>query len=374
MEVSPSEKPSQHASYSQSKPLSNESESGNHFFTGIALLSCPWPNSIYRNVAVAPTTIKDGSIRVAIVWQTAYREKPISELYIYDIPEAVYYESCRANSQNISDSVSTTLEIIKEGTVSRSCCLVQGKRVTSLDQRMGGIHTSSPIYQLASPQMTAMGGLQIPHTTENQEAYPRNVQYQKCFVWGPTTSGGECTQISLKIFDFSFTDQQRMNLLMTYGVETGWRRDKKFHNIALNSFHCACALHDDGFRIVLPDITTVEAPELATEREYISSLLEKTAALKESLSSLNGTTRSFWPWQATSSAPDSVQNVGSVSCSDTLARRAALERRQEWLRGRIAGMKRFGLTDFEIAELWNMSSWTQYGQVRKPEGWQELGG
>lgn len=371
MEVGPSEKPSSYAGHSQSKSLSNGFESGNHRFTGIALLSCSRPNSVYKNVAVAPTAITDGSIRVAIVWQTADLEEPISELYIYDISEAVYYGSCRTYRQNILDSVCTTLEGISESTILRSCRLVWGKRLTSLDQHMGGIHTFCPLNQLASLPEMAMGGLQIPHTAENQEAYPRTVRYQKCFVWGPATSGGECTRISLKVFDLSFTDQQRMRSLMTYSVGGGWRRDKKFHNICLNAFHCACALHDDGFRIVLPDTSSVEASKLATERDNTSSSLQRTATLKESLLPLNESPWSFWPREATSSAPDSVQNIGSVSRNDSLARLAALERRQEWLRGRIAGMKRVGLTDFEIAELWNMSSWTQYGQIRKPEGWQQ---
>lgn len=373
MEVGPSERPSRYASHAQSMSLSDGFESDNHRFTGIALLCCSRPNSVYKNVAVAPTAITDRSIRVAIVWQTADLEKSITELYIYDISKAAYNGFCGTYSQNISDSVCTTPEGISERTISRSCRLVWGKRVTTLDHHMGGTHTFSPLYQLASLPEIAMGGVQVPHTAENQEAYPRTVRYQKCFVWGPATSGGECTRISLKVFDLSFTDQQRMSSLMTYGVGSGWRRDKLFHNITLNAFHCACALHDDGFRIVLPDTTSVEASELTTERDNTSSSLQRTATLRESLSSLHESPWSFGPREATSSAPDSVPNVGSVSSNDSWARRRALERRQEWLRGRIAGMKRVGLTDFEIAELWNMSSWTQYGQVRKPEGWQELG-
>ena len=36
-------------------------------------------------------------------------------------------------------------------------------------------------------------------------------------------------------------------------------------------------------------------------------------------------------------------------------------------------MKRVGLSDCEIAELWNINAWTPYGQVGKPDGWRELG-
>lgn len=374
MEVDPSEKPSQYASYSQSKSLSNGSERGNHYFTGTALLSRPRPNSVYKNVAVAPTTVKDGSIRAAIVWQSTDLEEPISELYIYDIPEAIYYEPCRSYNQKISVNVSATSEEFGEGAILRPCRLVQGKRVTSLDQHMGGTHPCSPLYRRAFPQETALGGLQFPHTTENQETYPRNVQYQKCFAWGPATSDGACTQISFKVFDFSFADPQRLHSLITYGVGAGQRRDQKNHNIALNALHCACALHDDAFRIVVPDVTIVEAkPAIKHDNagESAPSWLAKPATPKEILS-FSGIGWSFWPRKPTS-APDSVPSVGSLSRDDSLARRAALERRQEWLRGRILGMKRAGLTDFEIAELWNLSAWTQYGQVRKPEGWQELG-
>ena len=264
-----------------------------------------------------------------------------------------------------------------EGARLRPCRIVQGKRVTSLDQHMGGAHPASSPYRLASPKDTALGGLQFPHTTENQETYPRNVQYQKCFVWGPATSEGECTRISFKVFDFSFADPQRLHSLTTYGVGAGQRRNMKHHNIALNSLHCACALHDDGFQIVLPDVTIIGASEPATRRENsgesASSWLQNSAlAPKEGLPSLKGTAWSFWPWRP-SLAHDSVQDTGSITRNDSAARRAALERRQEWLRQRIRGMKRVGLTDFEIAELWNMSTWTQYGGIRKPEGWQNLG-
>lgn len=375
MEVDPWEKPSQNASCTQSRSSSNDSESGNHIFTRTALLSRPRPNSVYKNAAVAPTVIKDGSIRVAIIWQTTGLEKPISELYIYDIPEAIYYEPCESYSQAISDNVSATAEDLSEGALPRPCRLVQGKRVTSLGQHMGGTHPSSPLSRLASLQQIAVAGLQFPHTTENEETYPRSFQYQKCFVWGPATSAGECTQISFKVFDFSFADPQRLHSITTYGVSAGQRRDKNHHNISLNCLHCACALHDDAFRILLPDVTIAEAHKPAMKHENTgesaSSWVQKTAGLKQSFS-FSGIAWTLWPRKMYLDQ-EVVLHTGSISRNDSAPRLAALERRQEWLRGRIRGMKRVGLTDFEIAELWNMSAWTQHGQVRRPEGWQELG-
>ena len=372
MKVEHSKKPSQSPNYSHSYSRPNDPESSHHYFTGTALLSRPRSNSVYRNVAVAATNSKDGSIRAVIIWQTTDLEEPISELYIYDIPEAIFYEPCRAYSQEPSKDVSATAD---EGATPRPCRLVQGKRVTSLDQHIGGTHPSSPLFQRSTPQVIALGGLQFPHTAENQETYPRNVQYQKCFVWGPATAEGECRQISFKVFDFSFADPQRLHSLVAYGSRAGQRRNKVSHNILLNSLHCACALHDDGFRIVLPDVTAAEAPNPAADPDNTGdnapSWLQKTAGLKE-LFAFNQLAWSLWPRTAPS-APEGARNVGGISRDDSTARRAALERRQEWLRGRILGMKRAGLTDFEISELWNVSAWTQYGQVRKPEGWRELG-
>ena len=83
----------------QVRPLSNDAAGRDDYITGTALLSRPRPGSIYRNVADASTILKDGSIRAAVVWQIKDLEKPISELYIYDIPEAIYYEPYRCTTR-----------------------------------------------------------------------------------------------------------------------------------------------------------------------------------------------------------------------------------------------------------------------------------
>ena len=384
VEVDRSEKPSQCASSSLSESSSDDSERSNHYYIGMALLSRPQPKTVHKNIAIASTSIKDGSIRVAVIWQTTGLEKPRSELYIYDIPEAMYYEPCRSYNPAIPEMVPVTAEALGEGAISRPCRLVQGKRVKSLSQHMGSTHPSSPLYQLTPPQDIAMGGLQLPHTIENQDAYPRNLQYQKCFVWGPGTSATKCTKISFQIFDFSFADPQRLHSLIEHGMGSWQQRNAPHHNIAFKAFHCACGLHDDGFRIILPTITTIKPSKSATlkrentdESPSTSSPPQKAIrprTLKDSLAL--SASPSWFFWLRMSNQPVSAQddkNTGSISRNDSAARQAALERQQEWLRGRIRGMKRMGLSDFAIAEEWNNSAWTQYGQVRKPEGWQDLG-
>ena len=129
---------------------------------------------------------------------------------------------------------------------------VQGKRVSSLSRRIGGIHSASPLSGIATREQAALGGLQLPHTSTNQEAYPRNVQYQKCFVWG--LSDDDNYQISCQIFDFSFADPQRLRLLTNDGIQVRHQPTARHFISALNALHCACRLHDDGFRVVLPDL------------------------------------------------------------------------------------------------------------------------
>ena len=384
MEVDRSGKPSLCPSSSLSRSSSDDLERSNHYFTGIALLSRPQLNIAYRNIAIASTSINHGTIRVAVIWQTTSLEEPRSELYIYDIPEAIYYEPCRSYDSDIPEMVATTARALDESAISRRHRLVQGKRVTSLSQHMGGTHPSSPLYQLTTPHDIAMGGLQLPHTVEDQDTYPRNVQYQKCFVWGPGTSETNCTKIKFQIFDFSFADPQRLHSLIEHGIGSWQRRNESPHTIALKALHCACGLHDDGFRVLLPNITAIKKSKSATikrestdESPSTSSQLKnltKTRALKDSIALIASPSRFSWSRISKHSASaQNDNNTGSIFPNDSAARQAALERQQEWLRGRIRGMKRMGLSNGTIAEVWHNSAWTQYGHFRKPEGWQDLG-
>ena len=383
MEVDRSEKPSQCASSSLSSCSSDDSERSNHYFTGIVLLSRPQLNVVHKNFAITSTSIKDGTLKVAIIWQTTSLEKPRSELYIYEIPEAIYYEPCRSYDSAIPEIVLATAAALDEGAIPRPHRLVQGKRVTSLSQHMGGIHPSSPLYQLTTPQDIAMGGLQLPHTVENQDTYPRNLQYQKCFVWGPGTSETNCTKISFQIFDFSFADPQRLHSLIEHGIGSWERRNETPHTIALKALHCACRLHDDGFRILLPDVNAIMPSKSATIKREITDesprtssqpkTLTKTRTLKDSLVLTASPSWFFWSRKNQPASARDDNNTGSMTTNDSAARQAALDRQQEWLRGRIRGMKRMGLSNLAIAEVWHNSAWAQYGQFRKPEGWQDLG-
>ena len=300
---------------------------------GTALLCRPQSGSIYKNVAVAPLLTTDGLLRVAIVWQTEEINYIRSELYVYDLCEEAYYEPDRSDNDL--------------ATSDQRYAIIQGKRIHSVGNLMGGVHTSSSLFTQASTQEIALGGLQLPHSKESQEIYyPLNVQYQKCFIWGPVDSNENCTEIACSVFDFSFADSQHLRLLGRDGIRT------KQQMLIHDTYYCACKLHDDGFRIMLPDsinITTVNAT--AQDRKPKNS--------------------SFFPWKTLPPERQQV-DIGSVTHYDPQGRRKALEREEEWYRERIRGMRRCGLTDFEIVELWGHARWTQWGQVGKPDDWKEL--
>jgi len=317
---------------------------GKQYLCGTAVLLRPSPDFFYRNVALAPAASRHGTIRVAIIWQSRSCDNSRSELYIYDVPDAIYYEPCHLHG--FGPVTSSGEEFANHRTV-------QGKRVTSLDHRMGGIHLQSPLWDLAVTaaikqtyqKLIALGGLQLPSATTNQHDYPQDVQYQKCFAWGPTSDNDD-TSIHCNIFDFSYADPQ-------HGGPNGHSPDMGSY-ITSRQVHCACALHDEGFRIVLPSIP---GP--------IEQSREAGSTSSKSISS------SFWPWKLRA-GPKADSNVGSITRNDSLARQEALARRQEWFKERIRCMKRAGLSNVGIQDLWGQCRWTQYGQIRKPVGWKDL--
>lgn len=51
---------------------------------------------------MAPIFTRDRTIRVATIWQTPHEGDIGSELYLYDVPEAVYYEACPSHNGRLS--------------------------------------------------------------------------------------------------------------------------------------------------------------------------------------------------------------------------------------------------------------------------------
>ena len=294
-----------------------------------AVMSRPQSKSVYINVAIAPAFTNHGTITLAIIWHTRHGGDSQSELYIYDIPISVYTHHPTADQPSR---------------------MIQGKRISSVPPLIGGIHHHSSLWNVACPRLAALGGLQLAQTADNQNTYPHNIQYRKCFLWGPTSSTQECTKITCQIFDLSYADPSRLRARKN-GSDARLKMISRGVKVVANLRDCACELHDTGFDITLPDL----------RKRYPSIHSPGTVERKSS----------FWPWKGIYANAE-AQDIGIIVRNDPAARVEALKRREEWFRFRISEMKKRGLSDTEIAELWGLAVWTRWGQIRKPDGWQQL--
>ena len=302
------------------------------------ILVRPYTKCVLRNVAIAPVATRHSIVRVAIIWQSKDEPQRRPELYVYDVPEATNYGNYSSYSDYMASSRSSD-------TVAGfpNCRVVQGKRVTSLDHQLGGIHPLSPVLDLEALRATdleeqnALGGLQLPHSDENQDNYPLKAQYQKCFVWGPIHKENNVF-IQFQIFDFSYEGRQKGSGAMP----------------ATRSPFCACALHDDGFRIMLPPSKDVDATLRVAKNEP--------AKLQFS---------SVWPWKP-KVAPRLEQPVPVSTPVDSVAWKEAIDRETTWIKERIICMKAAGLSNYDITNLWIYMPWAKGGRIGIPDGWKDL--
>ena len=294
-----------------------------------AILSPPHLGSLYRNVAVAPSLLHDSLLRVAVVWQLYNRRITNSppELYYYDLyktPDGISSPHMRSG-------------------------YIQAKRVSSLGWWKGGICESSPVRTMRycstsyfDETPNALGGMElVQHPGEF-----RNCDEQKLIVWGSSIRN-DTTRVTLTMFDLRYADPKRMEFVKhrcrrfaPCGKQNGMQE-------SINDV-CACSLHDQGYRVVLPDLWSKEEPK-AKALPTLMQWLQRGAGL-----------------------PSPDRSAGSVTLYDRPARAEALERNEEVLRERIREMKRTSMTDEEIAQEWQVSWWTKWNAVVKPDGWRAL--
>ena len=300
----------------------------------VAHLLPPRAALMMRNFAVATSPSSDDTVLIAIIWQDAVSTTMRTELYIYEVPGFTHALPSIDNQRHLD-----------------ICTYVQGKRIRSLDPTIGGIHSGCPLWQLQdriSEEPTlqcqaTLGGLHILQTSEI--ARSPLLLHQAIYAWGP-----KANRVSLAIFDLSYAGPYLRSLTKRFQTSSASSSSptfvlKKVDPDLFNAWYvpCQCALHDDGYRIVLPDT--------------------RCAALEPVRY------RSTWGWgRETQSEPA----AGSVSHYDTPARAAALKRKDEWLRERIKCMKRAGLTNEEIAIAWNEQRWTKKGLFNMPDRWKEI--
>lgn len=322
----------------------------------VAFLAPPKQGLVFKNLSVASSWIYDHRTVIAIIWQETKSDYSRPELYTYSFR---------------SRQLATEGEIYSDVTEPppESCVEIQGKRIISLDRRMGGVHRLSPLREFFQNNPSsrpddedALGGLQVTcRRFTNEERQFEGSGVQKVTVFGPND---ENSRITFRTFDLSFGDLGRLRQIRIMTTEGGYGE--------LKHLNCACHLHDEGFRITLPDTWC----KVAYTNDPIPPPFEPNTMLSSWLR----------PWLAwiTKSAPTTTTKStgwieesdlparGRIEQSDSPARQAALEREQEYLKDMIRWMKETGLSEESIETEWSGAPWTGRGQLKKPDGWREL--
>ena len=334
----------------------------------LALLAPPRQGLVFKNLAVSSWLGPDHRAQIAIIWQEPDSDCSRPELFTYAFesldPVRVY------RPENAPPYCILRLAALQgQAESSQSCVAIEGKRIVSLDQRMGGLHPLSPLREIPRTNLSirdcdqedALGGLQMicrPFTREesrlrtHEELRLGAMGIQRLLVIGPHEAS---PHIKLRIFDLSFGDPVRLQKVL----HVAQNRDGLGRPYNYRNRHCACPLHDEGFRVTLPDTWC----KTACNEDLILRPYEPK-------------TNSFWPkpWKSKSPPTITIKPApGSIEPSDPPARQAALGREQEFLKDMIRWMKECGLPDDTIETEWSGAPWTQRGQIKKPEGWRNLG-
>lgn len=321
-------------------------------YRGLVSLSLPRAGIIYRNVAVANVLVHDVQkapvIRIAVIWsdKTIIPPETTSEVYIYELPIAPLTDE--KHSEPFSPP------------------RIQAKRITSLPPYFGGLHPKSPILRQSTAHnntpeasiltiIKSLGGLHFPG---------------KLHIWGPpsriVSSLNHCSEIHIRIFDFSYADPARLALSFPWLRKDGGRTDLTTETyfrrkmVGSRMENCACELHDEGWTVVLPR-RAMPSYDHDDERKAPPSAAKLTG-------------QGLWPWShSTPNKEDDASSVvGTIYKADSKERVEALERREAWLKRRIVGMKASGIDDMTLKNIWGNADWSGWGLLARPRGWEGL--
>jgi len=332
----------------------------------LARLSRPQSYSCFQNIAVVPLAANDGTgdliISIAVIWQNGVEGlDSLRELYTYEVPESLHYAYCKAYKENSGAPSTTSLPDAKSYKISGRdqppCTTIQGKRVSSLNQGMGGLHPQSPIRsnldtdsrEDCAEKLAGLGGLEL-YIPPDFRGYSFDGYSLRCYVWGPSHHN---TQITFRIFDFSYADPNSLlrkaippTIFSEVHLESPTNPEylKRF----LGRNDCCCSLHDEDLVATLPATIGLSDADAATVPENKS-----------------------WFWSA-NNTPLPLDGQGSVEVRNSMQRQQALARTEEWLKDRIRGMKRLGFSNWDIAETWFNARWTDWGAIAKPDDWKDL--
>ena len=124
---------------------------------------------------------------------------------------------------------------------------------------------------------------------------------------------------------------------------------------------CQCALHDDGYHVVLPRLTV--------EKAAVETKAEENAPTSRWLRIFS---RKQDPERIEEREKEEEEDLGSVEWRIEEPVQAALNRKEEWLLDKVRVLKQAGLDDEGIMIGWFSRRWTRYGFVALPLGWKDL--
>ncbi|KAL9578201.1 MAG: hypothetical protein Q9212_005870 [Teloschistes hypoglaucus] len=324
----------------------------------MARLCPPRADVVLRNIALSSSRHPDGTTIVAILWQEVSTLPKRPELYIYEIPKGIHVSTGSGLHPNVKPN-STYAHSLRQTLNHKQQPLpsnIPGKRIRSLDSNTGGVHSASPLWRTLEEQTTRedqtnLGGLAILQTDEKVELpLGTKATHQAIFAWGPKSG-----QVNLSIFDLSYATHNLEQLpARFYGSsDSTWykraeyildKQDPQLSESPYNGILCQCAMHDDGYKVILPN----------GRRQPTA-----TGAGVES--------KVIWNLWYGPKFPTAAATEGCVEHYDSPARAKAWARRDEWLRQRIEIMKRAGLGDEAISNAWKLQFWTRRGFFDRPD-------
>ncbi|KAI4204495.1 MAG: hypothetical protein LQ350_001045 [Teloschistes chrysophthalmus] len=324
----------------------------------MARLCPPRAEVVLRNIALSSSGHPDGTTTVAILWQEVSTLPKRPELYIYEIPKRIHVSTGSGLHPNVRPN-STYAHSLRQTLNHKQRQLpsnISGKRIRSLDSNAGGVHSASPLWRnpeerTTREHQTNLGGLAILQTDE-KVLFPLGTKatHQAVFAWGPGSD-----QVDLSIFDLSYANHNLEQLpARFYGsTDSTWYKRAAYHltkhdpqlsGIPYNGILCQCAMHDDGYKVILPN----DGRQRTATRAGVES-------------------RTIWNLWYGPRVPTAAATEGCVEHYDSPARAKAWARRDEWLQQRIEIMKGVGLSDKEISIAWKEQLWTRSGLFDRPD-------
>ena len=335
----------------------------------IASISSSNKDCVFQNIAASPSTGSEDVVRFTVIWQNCSQngqQRP--ELYIYDVPTSIF------SAEQLHQKRNQPATSSGQSSTTHGLPAIHGKRMTSLNPGIGGIHPHSPLWETTAAAQTStaqykrqavLGGLHMTTEGPPKHSFLNRSEQPRCLVWGPSTTG-----ITLSIFHL---DSTRRDFPPRSDIFCGTHHPDAIIYQPLNHL-CACHLHDYGYRVALPLGNSNPNNNSSPTTSIIPPPPPLPPPTKSLLDRLVGLRAAPYPEQQQQQQQQQQrrQKKNPIEQYDPPARAAAFKRQEDAYRAQIRAMKRSGMSNEEIADRWNNGRWSRWGAVRKPDGWRGI--